>query len=375
MQVVVRRASLLEACKLAEKAVAVRPVDPVLTNLLLEASEGACFLSATDRMVGVRLPVPGQVEQGGQALVPARQFLGILREAPEEELAIRAEPGRVWVRGGDAEFELRSDDASLFPAIPSFPDGLADELPAEALRLAIERTLFAAGKDESAHSVRGILWEVEADRVRLVATDNRRLAVAELPARARREQAGPQQALVRVEAMQVLERLSALLGGPVRALFGARQVFFRAESATVCSRLLDSPFPPWRRALAGEPRYRLLLPVGPFLAGVRQAAVLRDRADTRVLLRFQGGRVTLRSRQPGTGRARVQQALVLPCVREPVEVAFNPTYLAEMLRVLDAQATVQLQLRDPDAPALFCAGDDYKHVLMPLRSAPQPIEQ
>jgi DNA polymerase-3 subunit beta len=317
--------------------------------------------------VGVRLPVPARTEWGGQALIPARQFAGILREAGEEELTIVSEPGRVWVRATDAEFELRGDDPALFPALPPFPEGLADELPAEALRLAIGRTLFAAGRDESAHSVRGVLWEVEPDRVRLVATDNRRLAVAELPARARREQAGPQQAVVPVEAMQLLERLAGLLGAPVRVLFRPNQVFFRSESATLCARLPGGPFPPWRKALAGEPRYRLLLPVGPFLSGVRQAAVLRDRADTRVLLRFQGSRVTLRSRLRGTGRAWVQQALVFPCAREPVEVAFNPTYLAEMLRVLDEEATVQLALRDPDAPALFCAGEDYKHVLMPLR--------
>jgi DNA polymerase-3 subunit beta len=367
MQIVVRRTPLLEACKLAERAVPVRPVSPVLGNLLVQAGDGACFVTGTDRTVSVRLPVPARIDQGGEALVPAAQFVGILREATEGELTIRAAAGRACVRGNDAEWELRSDDAARFPGFPPCPVGLADEFPAGALRLAIQRTLFAAGKELSGHSFRGALWEVGPDRARLVATDNRRLAVAEMAARVPNEPSARREALLPVEAMQLLERFAAVMGGPVQAHFQSEQAFFVSAGAHLCARLMAGPFPPWRKALLGEPQYRLLLPVGPFLAGVRQAAVLRDRADTRLLLRFQGGQVTLRSRQPGTGQASVQQALVLPCAREPVEVAFNPTYLAELLKVLDAEATVQLELRGPDAPALFCTADNYKHVLMPLR--------
>jgi DNA polymerase III subunit beta len=181
------------------------------------------------------------------------------------------------------------------------------------------------------------------------------------------DQTVPRQALIPVESLPLLEKMCSMQGGPIQALFQPREVFFRAAGITLCARLLEGTFPPWRKALSWEPRYRLLLPVGQFLAGVRQAAVLRDKTDNRLLLRFQAGRVTLRSRQRGTGQARVQQALVFPCTRDPVEVAFNPAYLEALLNVLDAAATVQMELLDPDAPALFRAGGDYKHLLMPLR--------
>jgi DNA polymerase-3 subunit beta len=367
MQIVIQRTPLLEACKLAERAVFARPVNKILGNLLLDARDGGCFLTGANQSVAVRLPVPAWVERTGPVLVPAREFLGILREVAEGELTIVAEPGRVLVRGHDAEFDLRSDDASRFPPLPSCPDGPADDIACEPLRLAIQRTLFAAGRAPEGHSLRGVLWEVEADRVRLVATDNRRLAVAEIRARAHPESGLPRQAILPLEAMQMLERLAGAQGGTMKVRFRQRQVFFRAAGALLCSRLVEGSFPPWRKAMAWEPRYRLLLPVGSFLSGVKQAAVLRDKADSRLLLRFQSGRVTLRSRQAGTGQANVRQALVFPCTRESVEVAFNPIYLAELLSVLDSEGTVELDLRDPDAPALFCAGENYRHLLMPLR--------
>jgi DNA polymerase III sliding clamp (beta) subunit (PCNA family) len=86
-----------------------------------------------------------------------------------------------------------------------------------------------------------------------------------------------------------------------------------------------------------------------------------------VLLRFEEGRVTLWSRQAGTGRARVEPALVLPGAQGPVEAAFDPAYLLEVLKPLEDEGEVGLELTGPDGPALFRAGDAYRHVLMPLR--------
>jgi DNA polymerase-3 subunit beta len=369
MQITVQREPLLEACKLAEKAVAARPLDPLLDNLHLQARESDCLLTATDGVVGLRVRAPARVGQAGPALVPARQFIGIARSAPDGELVVFSEANRVVVRAAGADFELRGDDPARFPAFPSCPEGPPDEIAAEPLRVAIQRTLIAAGEEASSHSRAGVLWEFGQDRFRLVATDNRRLAVAEVPVQARGGRGRPREALVPVRAMELLGRLAGAAEGPVRVLFGARHLFVRAPGAALCARLMEGRFPDWRKALPAveEARYRVVLPVGEFLAGVRQAAVLRDRPEARVLVRFERGRVTLRSRQAGTGRARVRRALVEPAVRQPVEVAFNTAYLTDLLKVLDAEETVRLELRDPEAPALFCSGEDYRHVLMPLR--------
>jgi DNA polymerase-3 subunit beta len=369
MQMTLVREPLLECCKLAEKAVAARPVDPLLDNLHLYARDQDCLLTATDSVVGLRVRVPARVGEAGPALVPARQFFGILRATAEEELAVRSEDDRVWVRAGGAEFELRGDDPSRFPRFPACPVRPPEEVPAGPLREAIQRTLFAAGAEASAHSRAGVLWEREPDRFRLVATDNRRLAVAEIsmprPGGRERRRA----ALVPRRAMDLLGRLAGMSEEPVRLVFGERHVFVRSPGAALCARLMEGRFPDWRKALPGEDqaRYRVVLPVEEFLACVRQAAVLRDRPEARVLVRFERGRVTLRSRQAGTGRAWVRQALVEQAVREPVEVAFNTLYLTELLKALEAESTVRLELRDAEAPALFRIGEGYRHVLMPLR--------
>jgi DNA polymerase-3 subunit beta len=367
MQIAVQREPLLDVCKLVEKVVPAQPLDVVLQNLYLQARTRDCLLTASDGLVGLRLRVAAKVGQPGPALVPARQLVGIVKAATVDELAIQSESGRVLIRGHEAAFELRGDDPGRFPSFPPCPDGAPIEIPPEPLRRAIQRTLFAAGEEASSHSRAGVLWEFDTECVRLVATDNRRLAVAEVPMRRGGRLGRPATALLPVRAMELLGRLAATADEPLRVLFGERHVFVRSPGAALCARLLDGRFPDWRQALPTDSRYQVSLPVGEFLDGVRQAAVLHDRAEARVLVRFEQGRVTLRSRQQGTGRAWVRQALVEPCLRQPVEVAFNPLYLAELLKALDADETLRLELADAEGPALFRAGQDYRHVLMPLR--------
>src|SRR5947209_433752 len=98
MQLVVQRAGLLEACKLAEKAIPLRPVNPVMSNLLVRGKDGVCSLIGASPDVGVRLPFLARIEKEGEALVPGSQLLGILRQATESEWTLQSETGRIWLR-------------------------------------------------------------------------------------------------------------------------------------------------------------------------------------------------------------------------------------------------------------------------------------
>ena len=48
------------------------------------------------------------------------------------------------------------------------------------------------------------------------------------------------------------------------------------------------------------------------------------------------------------------------------EINFDPRFLVEMLRVLEPDAELTLELVDGNSPALFKSGDNYSYVVMPL---------
>ncbi|HKB34813.1 MAG TPA: DNA polymerase III subunit beta [Gemmataceae bacterium] len=366
MRILVERGLFLEGCRLAERVLPARTTDVSRAHVLVQAGGDTCTLHAAGAGIALRLGVPAEVEQPGQALLPARQALAILREAEADVLLLESAPGRVRVAGEDAEFDLASPDPGRLAPVEPFPGGACHRLAAEDLCRALKRTLFAAGQSTGRYCLHAILWEAEADLVRLVATDNRRLAVAEIPAEAHGEHLTPARRLLPASALGLLARLAAGQEGTVSVLFGVRQAFFQTGMATLKARYIEGGFPQWRKVLPGRARHVVPVVVGPFLSSARQAAAVREREGGRLVLRFEPGRVLLESRRQGAGRARVRQPL--PLSGAVVEVALNPRYLIELLAALEPESTLLLGVTGPGEPVLASDGDGYRHVLVPLQA-------
>src|SRR6516225_857015 len=175
MKAVCNREGFLSACQLAAVAVASRDVKPILKNLKAIVEPDRCTLMATDLELGIRLEVRGvQIEEPGEAILPAARLTAILRESPDEEVHLEASPDACVVRGQFNEFEMPSEEPADFPDVPPFTGDKYHELAAGQLREMIRRTIFAVAAENPRYALTGIMWELQGTDIRLVATDGRR---------------------------------------------------------------------------------------------------------------------------------------------------------------------------------------------------------
>jgi DNA polymerase-3 subunit beta len=366
MKATYHREGLLSAFQLASAAVAARDVKPILRNLKVIAEPDRCTLMATDLELGIRLEVRGvKVEEGGEAILPTARMTAILRESTDEEQSLEADSDRCLVRGQFNEFEMASEDPANFPDVPAFVEEKYHELRAEDLREMIRRTIFAAATENPRYAVTGILWELESDKARLVATDGRRLAVVQGPATS---QGGHdikgQTPVVPTKAMGLLERNLQDPDEVVRVCFRPNEVLFKTERAVIYSRLVEGRYPAYREVFPKKQTTKVPLTVGPFQTAVRQAAIMTDEESKRVVFGFAKKKLTLQARGAETGRSRVE--LPVEYDGKAIDISFDPRFLTEMLRVLEPDAALVLELVDGGSPALFRCGEDYSYVVMPL---------
>src|SRR4051794_8574099 len=170
MKALCHREGLLAACQLASVAIPAKDVKPILRNLKAVATDGRCTLLATDLEVGIRLEVAGlEIQEPGEAILPAAKLIAILREARDEKLSLEADPAACIIRGSSLEYEMPSDDPSHFPDLPNFTDEAYHEISAGTLRDMIRRTVFATADETARYSMTGVLWELDEGTARLVA--------------------------------------------------------------------------------------------------------------------------------------------------------------------------------------------------------------
>jgi len=370
MKATCQREGLLAACQLTSAAIPSKDVKPILKNIKAVAADGRCTLIATDLEVGIRLDVQGlTIEEPGEAILPAAKLIDILREARDTQLVIEADSSACTVRGTTSplEFEMPSEDAGQFPDFPIFEETKYHEISAGALREMIKRTVFATADETARYTMTGVCWELEGDQARLVATDGRRLALAEGVATATgghtTQGTSP---VVSRKAMSLLER--NLQDDPeemVKICLRRDDAFFRTGRAVIYCRLLEGRFPDWRGVIPKKHGVQMTLNIASFQAAVRQSAIMTDKDGKRVTFKFTKDRLTLQAQGSTAGRSKVEMPLD-DYTGNPVDINFNPDYLIEFLKILPADAPLELRLTDGGKPALFKCGEQYSYLVMPL---------
>ncbi|MGL6095553.1 MAG: DNA polymerase III subunit beta [Fimbriiglobus sp.] len=369
MKVTCQRDALLSACQLVGAAVAARTTRPVLANIKATAHDDALILMGTDMDVGIRYELRGvKVGRAGAAILPPSKLISILRETADAEITIDADAENTRIKVSTGRYELPGGPPDEYPDIPTFDAGdKYHEVTAGVLRTLIKRTAFAAEKKESTRwAVTGVLWEAEGKVARLVATDTKRLALAEGLASVH----GPTDAkapshLIPIKAVGILERNLADDGEIVRVVLRPNEAMFQTERAVIHTKLVEGRFPPYRDIIPKKMAVKLTISAADLLARVRQAAITTDEDSKRVDFHFEPGKVTLTARGPEVGSSEVE--MELPEYNGPViDIAFDPSYLTDMLRVIDGEPTLTLELTDGQKPAVFRAGDTYLYLVMPL---------
>jgi DNA polymerase-3 subunit beta len=313
------------------------------------------------------MEVPGfEVEVPGSIVLPISRFGSILRESSDEKLSLESDGQKTLVRGQRSEFRLPSENPDEFPAVTAFEEEKYHELPARFFREVVRRTIFATESESSRYALGGVLLELTAGEITAVATDGRRLARQEGPAKSvGGHETGNTTTIIPTRAMQLLER--ALVDSEENIQLSAREndVLVRSGRTTVYSRLVEGRYPRWRDVFPRrEGTIKIELAVGPFHAAVRQAAIVTSEERRGVEFRFGEGKVLLRGHGAELGESHVELPIAYDGPEIPITL--DPRYVSDFLRVLDPERTFVMELRDAETAAVCSTDDGYGYVIMPL---------
>ena len=362
MKVIAQSAALQEGLALASNIVAARTPKPVLQCVKLLAKGKTLSLVATDLEAGCRFEVSQvEVKEEGEALVPVQKFADIVREsAGEEALTIATDKDTCSITGAGSRFKLLGFDPGEYPAVAEFTDKADFQVSAEALTGLIDRTLFAAARAHSHYAISGVLWETQGKKLQLVATDGHRLALAKTTLATAGSDVS---AIVPSKLMTLLQRAVGSSEETLDVKITDTQILVRTAKATLLSSLVQGNFPKYQDVIPKDTSLKAGLDTGMFAHRIRQAALLTNEESRGVRLAFEAGKVTLTSRAPETGEAEV--TMEVDYDGEAMEIAFNPIFLSDALKVIGGEATT-LEFSAPNKPAVLKVGTDFLYVVMPV---------
>lgn len=334
---------------------------PILSNILLDASDGKLKLITTDLDIGISCEYSVEVVEAGAITIPTKRFAEIIHELPNGKIDITVRKNNTVVIQTEAcEFKIMGLPKEEFPKLPEFKDKEVIKIQQSLLKEMISKTSFSISHDESRYVLNGILFKIENGKIILVATDGRRLASIE------KEITNNINKVVNIIIPnKTIIELSRNLKdeGDVLIVLGNNQVLFDLGEIRIISRLIEGEFPDYRQVLPKEQEDKIKIDREKFLLALKRAAILTTLDYQAVRIEIFKNKLVISKSTPDIGESR--EELVLEYLGKELVIGFNPIYLIDVLKNLQDEI-VNLEVMDSDKPGVI-RSNGYVYIVLPMR--------
>lgn len=353
--------------------VATRSTMPILGNVLIEAGEGQIELTTTNLDLGIRCRIKADVEIPGGITLPVRKLATIVRELPQSEVFVESsENNQAKIASGGSLFKIMGISTEEFPPLPSFENRHVFELTQDAVQNMLKSVSYGQSTDENRYILNGVYFNFSDDKLTLVATDGRRLALTALETDVVSDNGGS--LILPAKTVAELERLLGK-GEKLKIAFNDRQVAFEvaiddesdsglADQLYLVSKIVEGNYPNYRQVIPKETEHRVKIERELMLECVHRAALVTSDKSNSVKLKVSKNLLEISGSSSEYGESHESMAIAYD--GPEVQVAFNPQFLMEPLKAL-TKDEVFFEFKDELSPGLFKTLDNFICVIMPLR--------
>ena len=357
---------LKRAVKIAGMAVARKSHNSAITNVCI----GNGLVTGTD--LDCRIDVELIGAQCKPILLPKDRLHAILLNATGNTVTLTPDGSTCKIKTTGCEWKLPTEPASEFPLWE--PEDLHPmlALTGDEFRRAVKSVIYAIDRDSSRYALGGVFIECVGNKAFFVATDGRRMSIAEVGREAAtddfvNEPKGTEKKSPIVPTSPMVW-LSNEAGADQTVSLECDAKAFRGNAGgiTVTCRLIDGRFPRWRDVLGEELPEAHSVSRNDLVHALSCAAVVATESSKGVRFAFSGDTLTLTAKSSEAGQSEVE--CHVDAAAEAATVKLDPKYVHSFLKPFgqDNEPCVCIHICKPDGKTVMKVGDSYTGVIMPL---------
>jgi DNA polymerase-3 subunit beta len=329
MKLQINRDVLSEAVSFAVKLLPQRTTLPILSGVVLHASEGRLQLSSFDYEVSSSTRIPADVDEIGEALVSGRLLADIASRMPGDAVTLATDENeRLVVTSGSARFELFTMPIDEYPALPEVPTWQG-AVSGGDFSTAVAQVSVAASRDDVTPVITGVQVEVTPEQLTFLATDRYRVAQRSIP-----WEGGEAETTTALVPARTLTEVAKTFGHAETIKLSVvktddrEMVAFGTDDRLVTSLLIKGNYPPVRRLFPDSVPNYAVVNTAELMEAVRRVALVLDR-ESPLRFTFNLDGVTLEA--IGNEQAQAQETVEAFLTGDEVVISMKPQFLIDGL--------------------------------------------
>ncbi len=336
MKFTINKDKLLKSLQLAEDIISVKSTMSILSNLLLETEDKSLKIISTDLETTIKIHLNTDISQQGAITIYAKKFIEVIRELPNDDIDINLnEKKYLQIQSKNkqikAEFNIKGISKEDYPVLPEVKKDKSITIAQKIFKDMIRKTIFSVSKDEIQGTISGVKMELKESKLRLVATDARRLALMDHNVDTK----------VEIEEViiphKVLTELLKILNdeGNIEISVSDKQIYFKIDNIELISRLIDGKFPDYNQVIPNSFEKKIILPTERVYNAIKRVSTMTSEKQTsKVIMKFTTNNLEIIASDPDIGDAKESVDIIFDL--DEFEIAFSSEFLLDGYKSIDS---------------------------------------
>ncbi len=369
MKIVCDKEKILKAINSVTKAVASKTTMPILEGILIQTNDKDVKLTTYDLEIGIEYIIEAEVEEQGATVVNAIMFSEIIRKLPDTEIKIYLnEKNLLVIECEGSLYKLATMNPNEFPELPQISIENSIDLEQNSLKEMIRKTLFAVSNEENRPIFTGCLFEVQENKLNLVAVDGFRLAWKSkyLP-----NKTNNFSAVIPGRTLNEINKILLDSFDTIKIGIAKNQALFEMENCKIVTRLLDGEFLNYSSVIPEMWETRIRVNKNTIQNCFERISLISSSSIEKekkypVKVSIEIGKVII-SCTNQTGDAK--EEMYVSTEGKNLEAGFNPKYFLDAFRAIDDEE-VFIDFGTSISPCIIRPVDsagDYIYMILPIR--------
>ena len=368
MKIVCYKDKILKAINSVVKGVASKTTMPILEGILIQTNDNEIKLTTYDLEIGIEYVMECEVQEQGSTVVNAIMFSEIIRKLPDTEIHISVnDKNLLEIECEGSLYKLATMNPDEFPELPKIEIENSIEVDQNVLKNMIRKTIFAVSSEESRPIFTGCLFEVESNKLSLVAVDGFRLALRSIYLS---KQTNNFSAVIPGKTLNEVNKIISDSFEPVKIGVAKNQALFEMDNCKVVTRILDGEFLNYKNVIPSNWETRVKVNKNSLQNSFERVSLISSSSVEKekkypVKVQVDIGKVVI-SCTNQTGDAK--EELYVATEGKNLEAGFNPKYFLDSLKAIDDE-DVYVEFGSSISPCLIKSveNSDYTYMILPIR--------
>lgn len=368
MNIVCEKDKILKAINSVTKAVATKTTMTILEGILIQTNDDEVKLTTYDLEIGIEYIIDAEVKMQGATVVNAIMFSEIIRKLPDTEIHISLNDKNLLVIECEGSlYKLATMNPEEFPELPKIEIENSIEIDQNVLKNMIRKTIFATSTEESRPIFTGCLFEIENNKLSLVAVDGFRLALRTIFLT---KQTKDFNAVIPGKTLVEVNKILSDSFEPVKIGVSKNQALFEMDNCKIVTRILDGEFLNYKNVIPSNWETRIRVNKNNIQNSFERISLISASSMEKekkypVKVQVDIGKVVI-SCTNQTGDAK--EELFVSTEGKNLEAGFNPKYFLDALKAIEDE-DVFIEFGSSISPCLVKSveNNDYVYMILPIR--------